>query len=250
MGRGDDKPAARHRISFPVLLAGIAVAAVAMIGLARYAVDVLLIGLALMGIGLALHLLGTWLAESDLLSPGWFTIWVLAIAIGGWALFYPTEGLEGLGRYVPKPVVKFLEWSESKGWGQRVLVGPGAGGRGPTGVAATAGGAAASAPSRSLAPPPAAGASAPALSVSASSTSIREGEPVVLTAKLSAASGTAGVVTFYDGLLPLGEVPIAPDDRARVASLTVMLSRGIHRITASLGLAGPRSEALQITVTR
>jgi len=230
-------------------VAGVAVGAVVLIGLAKYAFDVLLIGLALLGIGLALHILGTWLAESDLLSPAWFTICVLAVALGAWALFYPTDGLEGLGRYVPKPVVKFLEWSENKGWGQRVLFGPGGGGSASTGVGPASAGPPPSPASHSVAPPPV-GASAAVITVAASATSLREGQALVLTARVSGAPPAASVLTFYDGLLPLGEVPLAAGNRARVASFTVTLPRGLHRITASLGLAGPRSEALQITVTR
>lgn len=249
MGSAEDRPAPSRRVSPSVLASGVGLAAIVTIGLARYAVDVLLIGLALLGIGLALHTLSTWLAESDLLSPGWFTILVLAIAVGAWALFYPAEGLESLGRYIPKPVVEFLEWSESKGWGQRLLIGPGDGGSGPTRIGPASAGPPSSPPSRSVAPP-AAGTPATVITVTASATSLREGQAVVLTARVSGASATGGVVTFYDGPRALGEVPVAAGDRARVASLTVTLSRGLHRITASLGLAGPRSEALEIRVTR
>ena len=131
MGDPADPPPTRRRVPTPVLAGGAILSAAVVIVLARFAADVLLIGLALAIVGVVLHVLGTWLAESDILSPAWFTVFVLGSALGAWALFYPADGLEGFGRYVPKQVLQFLEWSEARGWGQRVLLGPSVGNRAP-----------------------------------------------------------------------------------------------------------------------
>lgn len=249
MGEPEEPPARGRHIPGPVLVASAALAGLIILVMAKLAADALLIGLALLGTGLVLHVLGTWLAESDLLSPGWFTIIVLAAALGGWALFYPAEGLEGFGRYVPKPVSKFFEWSESKGWGQRVLIGPGTGGAG-AGSSVAPLSSPASPPSRPVEAPPSGLASGPSLSITASASTVRQGQALVLTARLTGAPTNVppGVVTFYDGLRPLGQAPLVPDGRTRAAALTVRLAAGEHRLTASVGLAGPRSEALRVSV--
>jgi hypothetical protein len=252
MGDTDEEvPPPRRRVSTPVVLACIAVAAVAGLALAKYAVDVLVISIVLVGGGLLLHFVGTWLAESDILSPGWFLVMLLATALAGWALVHPMASAQRLGRYVPGPVAKFFEWSESKGWGQRLLIGPGTERSAPsTGVAP--GSAPVSPPSRSVEPPRSATASGPTLSITSSAAAVRVGQPVSLTAHLTGAStsATPGIVTFYDGLLPLGQAQLASRGRSRTASLTITLPSGRHRITASAGLTGPRSEAMLITVTR
>ena len=249
MGEPADKPEPRRRIPLPTLLTVLAVAAIGGILLAKYAVDVLLIGLALVATGLVLHVLGTWLAESDLLSPGWFTILVLGAALAGWALFYPADGLEGLGRYVPRPLAKFFEWSESKGWGQRALIGPGGVGTGPR--AGAPGSAPASPPSQAIEAPRAASAPGPALSLTASATTVRAGQAVVLTARMTGGSAevSSGTVRFYDGLRLLGEAQVVSQGRMQVAHLTVTLPPGRYEITASAsGAWAQRSERVAVNV--
>lgn len=249
----EDEPRPRRRLSAPVVAAVVAILALAILGLAKYAIDVLLIAVTLVGAGIVMHVLGTWLAESDLLSPMWFTTLVLAAGVGAWALFYPAEGLASVGKLVPKPVVKFIEWSESKGWGHRAFIGTGGGSGGlgadPAGPMRPA---AVSPPSRPVESPGAA-VSSPALTLSASAVSPRAGQPVVLTARVTGGAGwvSGGTISFYDGLAFLGEAPVTLEGGVQVANVTVSLAAGRHDIRASFrGRLGPRSDAVRIVVAR
>lgn len=250
MGGLENEEPPRHA-SAAVVATSLATAILLAALLAKYAIDVLLIGLALLAVALLLHLLGSWLAESDLLSPGWFLAVLLALALGAWALLSPTATVEKLGGYVPRPIVKFVEWSESKGWANRVLFTEGRGGPGidPAGPAAPA---AVSPPSRSVRPPGGASAGPVPLTISASATTVRVGQPVVLTARLAPESGwlPAGTIAFYEGVIRLGEAPVVLQGGLQVASLTVSLREGRHDITAgTTGRFGARSEAVRVVVT-
>jgi hypothetical protein len=246
--------AARPRLT-AVKLAGVLAGIIAIALLAKYALDVLTILLALTAVGLALHVLGIRLAESELLSPGWFLILVLGVALVGYALFVPASSVAGLGQYMPKWMVAAMEWSESKGWGQRVLVGPGdTREASPTPVAGTN-------------PPPAptdAGTrstSRPipvALALSASTPTSLQGQPVTFMARLTGPepAGVRESVAFYDGLTSLGTADVRLEGRVRMAYLSVRgLGVGEHQIRATLvgplgGVGGGSSQVLRHTVVR
>ncbi len=78
------------------------------------------------------------------------------------------------------------------------------------------------------------GKGSPTVSISTSGGSSVFGQPVTLTANLTAGAGQAsGTVTFYDGSTPLGTAPL---NSAGTAVLTVSsLAPGGHAITASFG---------------
>lgn len=222
MGEPLSEPAP-PRARGPLPFVGAAAVVLLAIALAKWAADVLLLIVALVAIGLLLHVVGTWLTESDLLSPGWFLALVLAAALGFWAFFYPTDGLEGLGRYVPKPVAQFFAWSESRGWAQRVLLRIGGHGAPVVGGTSSEGSAANADVAEDL-------------TVTASRATARVGEPVGLTARFKSASAPPASIRFYDGLRLLGSAPVASDGRAWVASLTVTdLEPGNREITAVAG---------------
>ena len=176
----------------------------------------------------------------------------MAFVSGTWTtLPLVTATVEKLGRYVPRPIVKFVEWSESQGWANRVLFTEGRGGPGidPARAAARV---AVSPPSRSVQPSGSPSAAPVSLTISASATTVRAGQPVVLTARLAPDSGwlPAGTIAFYEGVLRLGEAPVVLQGGLQVASLTVSLREGGHDVTAgTTGRFGARSEAIRIVVT-
>lgn len=220
--------------------------------LLKYALDVLAILLVLAAVGIALHILGIRLAESEILSPGWFLIFVLATALVAYAVLVPADSMAGLGRYMPKWMVAALEWSESRGWGQRVLIGPGGTNAArPVDVDTSP----APPPSRPVETP----ASSPAatLVVTASSPTTTEGQPVTFMARLPGDAAAEGqpIVRFFDGRRLLGTASLKADGQTRMAYLTVNgLTAGEHEIRAylvgPLGATGGESLPLRHTVRR
>lgn len=260
MGDSDEAPASERPPGLLIFVALVCVGVLAVV-LAKYAVDVLFILLALAALvvlGFLLHLIGTWLADSDVLSPAWFTIIVLIVALIAYMTLVPAT-LAGGARFVPEPVVRFLEWSESHGWAQRVFVGPPGGADtapGPIGTVevttparpTVAPGSAASQPASSAA----SDAVTPSLTLTASQSTSALGEPVQFTARLVSAaepSGATPSVRFRDGIAVIGAADVRMEGQARVAYLTVRgLPEGRHEITAelvgALGLASARSAPL------
>ena len=237
VGQPADEPAPpRRRRSGPAVAAALGIAALATIGLARYAVDLLLIGVAVVGAALLLRVLGIWLVESNLLSLGWFMTFLVLAAVPGWALLSTTEGLKDLGRHIASPIVKLLEWSEGQGWAQRVFIQP----------------AAASPPSEPVETPGPTGTSGSELALTASATTLRAGQMIELTAQLMGRPGSQSpaTVTFRDGPRPVGAAPLIQKGSTRMAYLAVALPAGGYRITAFLGTLGLSSEPLDITVVR
>jgi hypothetical protein len=248
---GPSRPSGLRRFLVAILVTFGAVTAVL---LAKYAVDALGILLALLVAGLILKILGSRLAESRLLSPGWLATMAFGAAVLGYGFLAPSDSVAGLASYVPRPVVEFLEWSQGHGWGHVAFVSePGPGGSsGPAGML-RAGGSTAAAPSGgpgvqpSAAATPGPGSTTLALSQSRASSFL--GEPVYLTARLSDEAGSVQSVRFRDGSTVLGAADVRPDGQARVATLVVRgLSEGRHEITAelvgALALTGTTSDPL------
>jgi hypothetical protein len=79
-------------------------------------------------------------------------------------------------------------------------------------------------------PKPVAGAVATSVSLTANVTTAVFGQPVMLTATVTAATGTAtGSILFFDGSTLLGEVALDPNGQAR---LLVQLPLGVHSLRA------------------
>ena len=250
MGEPEDAAPPRSSGLHRFLLALLAVAsAVAFIVLAKYAIDILAILLGLLVAGLVLHIVGSRIAQSNLLSPGWLVIILLGAAVLAYAVLPRGDYFAGLARYVPQPVAEFFAWTESHGWGHVALLEPGPAGvpsspaPAPAPTAATgsaystptaSSGSSGSQPANSVSPP----VSSPALTLSASQGTSVLGEPVFFTARLTAwaeASNSVGSVRFHDGLTVLGAANVRKEGQARVASLRVSgLSVGRHEITAQL----------------
>ena len=262
MGAAEEPPPPRRSLPSAPALAVLGLAAAIVVALlAKYAIDALAILLALSAVGLVLHFLGMRLAESDILSPGWFLIIVLGAALVAYALFVPANSVAGLNRYMPKWALAALEWSESRGWAQRAFVGPGGGGTAPSPLGAGAGVAPSSATAAGSASTTPAntgtgGTGAPSVMLSASATSVLQGQPITLMARLPGGSASSPTsVRFYDGLAVLGTADVKAEGRARIAYLTVRgLSVGRHEIRAemvgTLGIGSGRSEPLRLTVLR
>lgn len=248
---GDKQEAGSRRQPLPtgLVVALAAGGAIALLLLAKYALDVLTILLALAAVGLVLHVLGLRLAESDILSPGWFLIIVLGVALFAYAFFVPAQSVAGLSRYMPKWMVAGLEWSESHGWGQRALTGPGDSGTAPAPVAGTAGSPSGTEASTSATP-------APSVMLTSSSPTSLQGQPVTLMARMAGTDAAPGRVVFYDGSLLLGTAEVKSEGRVWIAYLTVRgLAVGEHEIRAELvgplgGRGGQRSEPLRHMVLR
>jgi hypothetical protein len=242
-GSGSPPGRQRQRIGVTVLTASIAVIAAAL--MAKFAIDLLAIVLALVGAGIVLHVLGISLAESDILSPGWLLIILLGIALFAYAFLVPAESVAGLGRYMPKWMITGLERSEQHGWAQRAFTGPGGAGTAPVTVE----------------PPPASdradysSPAPPSLVLSASSQATTPGQAVTLMARTgNTDNGSENAsVRFYDGGTLLGAADLKTEGRTRIAYLTVRgLAAGTHEIRAEL--VGPPggwsgiSEPLRITI--
>jgi hypothetical protein len=73
------------------------------------------------------------------------------------------------------------------------------------------------------------------------------GQPVTLTATVTAARGApAGTITFFDGSMPLGEVALDPNGRAR---LLVQLAPGVHSLRASFAGLAPFTASASATLS-
>jgi hypothetical protein len=95
-------------------------------------------------------------------------------------------------------------------------------------------------------PKPAAGAIATTMTLTADHTTVVSGQPVLLTATVTAASGTAtGTVTFFDGSQVLGEAALDPNGQAR---LLVPLHAGAHSLHASFAGTEPFTGSASATV--
>jgi len=203
------------------------------LGLARYAIDVLFIVAGLAALGLLLHLLGTWLAESEILSPGWFSIIVVGAALVAWAFLVPTDGL---ARYVPAPLTKALDRLESRGWARRAIFrlgeGYASGSATPTSDATTSA----------------------VVTLTASRSTTARGDSVVFTARVPLGAARPGAsIRFWAGVRLLGNARLEQDRTSLVAQLRFAdLAAGTHHIHAEIvgpvGLAVGRSASIRHTV--
>lgn len=229
----------RDRMPTGVTVALVVVGLVLVALMAKYALDILGIVLALVAIGIVLHVLGMRLAESNILSPGWFLIVLLGLALFAYAYFVPAESVAGLGRYMPKWMVAGLEWSESRGWGQRALGGPAGGTGQPTAFEPAA------PPAPSSAPSSRDSSGALSMALTASSGASVNGQPVTFMARLSGIVEGQRTVRFYDGARLLGTAQVRTEGRTRIAYLTVTgLGAGDHEIRAELTYTAGSSMAL------
>ena len=223
--------ASRQRRPRGVTVVLVLVAAIALVVMAKYALDVLGILLALIVIGLLLHTLQIKLAESDILSPGWLIIIVLSVAFFAYAFVVPATSVAALGRYVPKWLVTALEWSEERGWGHRALLGPGETGGGPTAVVSTP----VSEPSSASPSTAWALSSSPAVALSASSNTSTRGQTVTFMARVSNSTEGRQAVRFYDGPTALGTSDVRQEGPVKIAYLAVRgLAVGQHEIRAEV----------------
>jgi len=229
-------------------MAAVVVATVASVLLVKYALDVFLIVVVFACLAFVLHAGSQLIAESELLSPAWIVITLLIVATGVW-LVLPSDTLQSVlhfERFMPKPVVAFLEWSEQRGWAQRALVssGPRGGGGSGSGASAVPVGIAGSLgqPATASAPSSAAPAWGITVTVTTPQATVRVGQTVAITATLAFATPPAAdasrTVRFLDGGLQIGTAPLQVSGNVATASLTTAaLLVGTHSIAASY--AGP-----------
>lgn len=253
---GDDRAPRSHGPE--VLAAAVAIAFAGL--LAKYAVDVLVLLAALLVVALLLRRVGSWVARSDLLSPGWLLAIGLLLALGTW-LFVPQSWAKRnlrFGRFVPEPVVSLLQKSQARGWVTVAFLDleADAGDPGPllgpqTQPRALEG------PLRDSESSSRSNASGATLVVSAYPSPSQAGGRVRLTARLGAEARISGaapaMVRFYDGLILLGTSILRRDGQAQVAFLDVVggLGTGWHDISAVVGFPGGslRSAPLRHRVT-
>jgi hypothetical protein len=233
----------RHRFVM-VLLAAAAV--VLCVVLAKYAADVLTILLVMALAVIVLRAIESFLVETSFFTIGTLGILALGAFLFAYTFLTPSGATRALTRYLPAPVIAFLDWSESHGWARTVLVhqlGPAEASSEPGSTPAP--GAASPAPSSTAAP-----AISSSVTLTASPSSSTLGAPVYLTARLSAPAGESGStasVRFRDGLIVIGAADVRQEGRFRVATLTVRgLGEGRHELTAelvgTLGFASITSE--------
>ena len=246
-----DGPRSSPLRQFMLVLLTVA-AVVLCVVLAKYAVDVLTILLMMTLAVLVLRAVESILVESSFFTFGMFGVLLLGAAVLAYAFMGPRAGFSTLARYVPAPVVAFLNWSETHGWGHTALIDFGPGETSPEPASAPEPEAASPTPRAAASP-----AASPALTLTASNSSSARGEPVYLTARLAGAadaSSPAASIRFRDGLVVLGSADVRQEGQARVAVLTVRgLSEGRHEFTAELvgtfGFASATSTPLVHVVT-
>ncbi|MBP1688471.1 MAG: Regulator of chromosome condensation repeat protein [Deltaproteobacteria bacterium] len=215
--------------------------------LSKYALDVLFIVCVLSVFGFLIHRLIQWLSETELLTPGWTIPILLILGVLGWLTWPVISGMSPMSafeqslhfeRYLPAPVVRFLEWSEQRGWAQRLLV---------SAAPSQVGGSTDTGRPRLL------------LTISSTQTSVRVGQPVTIIARLEFSSppapSVAKTVQFLDGITRIAVVPFGLSGQTAIASYTTTgLLVGAHSITAryepALLFGGVTSSPLNITVTR
>jgi hypothetical protein len=96
-------------------------------------------------------------------------------------------------------------------------------------------------------PKPAPGSDATTTTLTADNTTVVSGQPVTLTATVTAASGTAaGTVTFFDGTQILGLVALDPNGQAR---LLVTFHAGVHSLQATFAGIEPFTASTAATLT-
>lgn len=246
---GPRPPSGARRAATVTLAAGAIAAGVV---LAKYAIDVLVIVLALLAAGVVLRAIERRLSGSDLLSPGWLVAIGLGLVLFSYAVTAPSGAFGALARRLPKPVSDFLEWSENRGWAGRAF---GGGGSAPAALDPDRAASVPSAPAARFDARTATGAlpsSGAPIVLSASRVSSVVGRPITLTARL--AEGSQGSeVRFYDGSTLLGAGAVRTEGAAWIAELTVVtLGPGAHEITAEVGHAfAPgtmRSEPVRLSV--
>jgi hypothetical protein len=247
------------------LTAGVVVATIVAVLLVKFAFDVFVIVFLFACLALVLHAGSKLIAESELLSPAWIVITLLLVATAVWVVT-PSETLEKalrFERYLPQPVIAFLDWSAERGWAQRVLVpgGPGGGADTTTGSAPGSFDIAKPLDSPVTNSPRSTVTLSRGISVTVSTlqTAIRVGQPVTITATVTFARApspnASTTVRFLDGGLQIGSAPITLSGTIAVASITTTaMLLGDHTITASYagpGLFGTvTSSPLTVTVTQ
>ena len=192
--------------------------------LARYAADILLLLVPIGAALVALHLTLQALMRSTLLSTGWVVAAVLLVGLGAW-IFVPNDFLDE-EPWIPKSVVRVLEWSQARGWGHTSMM-------------------------AERAPRPAAGSGAESgegvmgttwtnasIQVTVSQPSSVPGDRVTLTAQVGGDAGLSAApltVRFFDGATELGTAPVQTEWGVRVAHLAVTtLGAGSHEISAEI----------------
>ena len=239
--RLDSEPPRRSGTA--AILATAALSIAGLLLLAKYAADILVLLVPIAIALAALHLVLQALMRSTLLSPGWLMAGLLVVGLFAW-LFVPND-LFHEERWIPRPIVRILEWSQTRGWGHTALSPDRAGGPETAPAAADSGEA-----------PFELALGGATVTLSASQPSSAPGEPIVLTARLpdDVPASAAGLrVRFYDGATELGTAAIGTEWGSRVAHLTVTtLAAGDHQITAEIvgssGGAGARSAPLRHVV--
>lgn len=212
----------------------------------KYAIDVLFIVVVLSVFGFLISRLIQWLADTELLTPGWTIPILLVLAVVGWLTWPLVSSMSPMRAferslqfeaYFPTPVVRFLKWSEQRGWARRLLV-----------------------PAESSQVGHAVQTSRPliVLTVRSAQTSVRAGLAVTVIATLEFASPPAPsapkTVQLLDGGKRIAAVPFALAGRVATASYTTTgLAVGAHSIRARyepvLPFGAVTSPPLSITVT-
>jgi Bacterial Ig-like domain (group 3) len=132
-----------------LVVLGLTAALTLLVALLRYAIDLLGVVFLIILVGFSIRTISDWLTEGESVSA-----WALGAVVSGLAgttfvvlwLSGSSTAMDGIESRLPAPVLASVDWLESRGWGQRVLMtdpgglrspqragsGPGGGGTGAT----------------------------------------------------------------------------------------------------------------------
>jgi len=106
-------------------IVGLTAALTLFVALLRYAIDLLGVVFLIIFVGFSIRTISDWLTEGESVSA-----WALGAVISGLAgtafvvmwIFGSNPALEGIEGRLPRPLLASVNWLESHGWGQRVLL--------------------------------------------------------------------------------------------------------------------------------
>jgi Bacterial Ig-like domain (group 3) len=104
---------------------GLTAALTLLVALLRFAIDLLGVVFLIIFVGFSIRTISDWLTEGESVSA-----WALGAVISGLAgtafvvlwLFGSNSALDGIESRLPGPALASVNWLESRGWGQRVLL--------------------------------------------------------------------------------------------------------------------------------
>jgi Bacterial Ig-like domain (group 3) len=108
-----------------LIVLGMTAALTLLVTLLRYAIDLLGVVFLIIFVGFSIRTISDWLTEGESVS-----VWALGAVVSGLAgttfvvlwLFGSNSAMDGIESRLPAPVLASVNWLESRGWGQRVLM--------------------------------------------------------------------------------------------------------------------------------